>query len=78
MLFKTLILTNCDLVASAIARAAIPSFLRTFIPTLISLSIDKFSTTPTKVWRTGGWYFLAGTSTSLVFMMLPLSFETYF
>ena len=45
MLFKTLILTNCDLVASAIARAEIPSFLKTFIPTLISRSIDKFSTT---------------------------------
>ena len=51
MLFKTLILTNCDLVASAIARAAIPSFLRTFIPTLISLSIDKFSTTVVKLAR---------------------------
>ena len=44
MLFKTLILTNCELVASAIERAARPSVLRTFIPTLISLSIDKFST----------------------------------
>ena len=51
MLFKTLIRTNCDFVASAIAKAEIPSFLNTLIPILISLSIDKFSTTVVKLAR---------------------------
>ena len=49
VLLSTLILTKLDLVASAIDKAAIPSFRSTLIPTFISLSIDRFSTTVVKL-----------------------------
>ena len=48
VLFKTFILTKLDFVASAIDRAAIPSFLNTLIPTLISLSIERVPATVVK------------------------------